>query len=139
MQKETATPAIQAGMLGHSSLAALLLGPVWLVGYMALAFGRYSRLLEQQADLCACGETGGVLCARRTAAFVAALERLEAACPGGGRLAHWLHPSVADRTAFLRATLRDSSLATGVHLRARCSGQLLLVTLAAATMLLILL
>jgi STE24 endopeptidase len=138
LQKGAAPTAIQAGLLGHSSLAALLLGPAWLVGYMALVFGRYSRLLEQQADLCACGATGEVLCERRTAAFVAALEKLEAACPGGGRLAHWLHPSVADRTAFLRAALRDASLAIGVHRHARRSGQVLLFTLVAATILLVL-
>ena len=70
-----------------------------MAAYLFFVFGRYSRLLERQADLFACQNspvpTDGA------AAFIATLEKLSAV--GGGAVGQttWLHPSVVSRAAFL--------------------------------------
>lgn len=77
-----------------------------LTAYVLLVFGRYSRLLESQADLYACRLVGGRLTEQSIAPFLSALEKLAVA--GGGRSGRsWQHHSSSRRTEFLRQAARN--------------------------------
>ena len=94
--------AVLVGSSMVGSVEAMVLGLVGMAAYLFFVFGRYSRLLEQQADLFACDNLR--VHANGAEGFIATLEKLSAV--GGGRRGQttWLHPSIAARAAFL-ATL----------------------------------
>lgn len=85
---------------------------------MATALGRYSRLLEHDADLC-------VWEAGHGATFVTAISRLSDLCHERRHRATWLHPSTAARIALLQRVLYDPDTARAY--RRRVSGVNLLL------------
>ena len=112
--------------LAHGGLGVQV--PVSLVAlaamsaYVLLVFGRFSRLLECQADLYACRmlQPEGEIPPAVT--FMLALEKLAAAAALDRKAAGWQHGSVAARVAFLvhvaGDTDRQRRFQRGIRLRA---------------------
>ncbi|REK30237.1 MAG: hypothetical protein DWQ42_02365 [Planctomycetota bacterium] len=109
------SPVADAGEAAEIAQAAIASVSAWnataplglltlMALYAATVMSRYSRLMEHEADLVACQETAArdSFSAAAAEPFADTLVRLTLA--SGQRLDRrsWLHPSVADRVAFLR-------------------------------------
>ncbi len=103
-----------AGVNGKRWLVLCL--PLGMVVYAMLVVGRFSRLLEHDADLDACHDDLGQLDQTHADDFCSALTTL---CGSGreSRLSQWLHPSVVERVKFLSRAMRDASCATSFRWR----------------------
>ena len=89
-----------AGPVLRVPMGLIALGAVAL--YMLLVFGFYSRLLEFQADLFACGALEPPAKGEApVATFISALEKLAAANGTDRNARSWQHASVARRVGFL--------------------------------------
>ena len=100
--------------ISHALQTSLLL-PLLVAGYAIVAVGRYSRLLEHDADLAVIWRAG-LLDSSAGDDLLRALEKLI----GSGResrIAQWLHPSLAERQAFLARAIADDSYR--LHFRRR--------------------
>jgi Zn-dependent protease with chaperone function len=102
-----------------SLLPALIAGV-----YLVVTLGWYSRLLEHQADLCACSylrDTGCGAGSNREAVarYVRALEKISLAQRANRHRGGWLHPSLQSRIDFLRDTALDPTRETVFHRRVR--------------------
>lgn len=78
--------------------------PALAMAYAAVALGRYSRILEHDADLCV-HDLG------KTEAFCATLDRLSYLASDHRRRSTWLHPSTVSRIHLLQRALRDPAVA----------------------------
>jgi Zn-dependent protease with chaperone function len=85
-----------------------------------LALGRYSRLLEHDADLC-------VFDAGQAETFITTIDRLSHLCNDRRQRASWLHPSTAARVHLLQRALDDSLVARAFRRRVRLVNRMLLV------------
>lgn len=106
---------------GFDVPAALLL-IAGVGGYAWLVFGWYSRLLEHQADLCACRRDGKTLHEEGVAVYVAALNRLAAVAGVNRRRKGWQHASIERRTAFLERAQCDPAFARRFEWKLRWMG-----------------
>lgn len=121
--------------LSHALQTSLGL-PLLVVAYAVLVVGRYSRLLEHDADLAVLLRSNRQLDLPAAGHFSAALSKL--AGPGRESLvAEWLHPSVRSRLAFLARAASEPHLARRFRRRLDCFAWLLLglYVLAAAVIL----
>jgi Zn-dependent protease with chaperone function len=84
-----------------------------------VALGRYSRLLEHDADLCV-WETG------QGATFLATMDRISYLSHDRRQRATWLHPSTASRMHLLQRALHDPQAAWAFRRRVRVANALLL-------------
>jgi STE24 endopeptidase len=98
--------------------------PVIIGLYAIVIFGPYSRQLEHQADLFACGE--GSLDSASTERYCTALERLSSLAGSQREKSTWLHPSTALRVVLLHLLGTDPALVRGFHHRLQRFNQLLL-------------
>lgn len=117
------------------SAAGIMIG---MFAYAGVVFAGYSRRLEHEADLFACGAvsddrptetsadarsgppraTGG----RGTEVFVSALQRLAVLNGTSRKTRGWQHPAIARRVAFLQESARDPAVADRFRRRARLIG-----------------
>ncbi len=104
---------------GSETLVNALLVPALTLTYIVLALGRYSRLLEHDADLCVY-EDG------RAATFCTTLDRLSYLSNDARQRRTWLHPSTISRIHLLQRAMRDPHLADRFRRRVRCYNSLLL-------------
>lgn len=117
-------PAWKAPM-GLMALAGMAL-------YVLLVFGFYSRLLEFQADLFACGAVGerDKASPSGTATFVSALEKLARANGIDRRRRGWQHASIVRRRAFLARAIRNPVFRRRFDRRLRIMAWLILAIVA---------
>jgi len=94
--------------------------------YVLLVFGRYSRLLEGQADLFGCQALASHPNARPVETFVSALERLAAGSGIDRNLATWQHASIARRVDFLNRVAADPEIRRRFDRRVRLLSTLLI-------------
>jgi len=108
--------------IGLAALAALGL-------YMTLVFGFYSRLLEFQADLFACGALGPPAQGEApVATFISALEKLAAANGTDRNARSWQHASVARRVGFLVRVAGDPAFRRRFQRQVRLLAGLIVAT-----------
>ncbi|MCU0962881.1 MAG: M48 family metallopeptidase [Pirellulaceae bacterium] len=113
----------QAAQLSDSPVVLHLAVAGLFCALAAAALGRYSRLLEHDADLCV-WEVG------HGATFVTAIDRLSYLCHERRHRATWLHPSTAARVELLQRALQNPRAAYAYRRRvARINGLLLAVWL----------
>jgi len=102
-----------AALPGHLVLAGITFA------LATFALGRYSRLLEHDADLCVF-EVG------RAETFIAAIDRLSFLCDDRRQRATWLHPSTAARVQLLQRALGDPQTARAFRARVERVNRLLI-------------
>ncbi|ADB14719.1 peptidase M48 Ste24p [Pirellula staleyi DSM 6068] len=113
------------------TLQLTVVTPALLALHAVVVVGALARLLEHDADLLACRQSGEPLRLdpERTRHFAAALSTL---VPPGSEswFSRWLHPSTTRRIALLNASLEQPSRATAVHRRVNILGLLMLLSTA---------
>ena len=92
--------AWRSGLASEVSPASHLVTACLALAMAVLALGRYSRLLEHDADLC-------VLDAGQAETFMATIDRLSYLCHDRRQRSTWLHPSTVARVHLLRRALQD--------------------------------
>ena len=98
------------------------------LSYAVLALGRYSRLLEHDADLC-------VLDAGLGEEFISTIDRLSYLCGDRRGKSSWLHPSTVSRIHLLRRALHEPLVADRFRRQVRLvNGALLAAWLAVPVM-----
>lgn len=100
-QAGTTTTAVQCFLL-----------PGLVIAYAVLVLGRYSRLLERDADLC-------VHQAGHGPEFIGALWKLAALSGTSTKRSTWLHPSSAERIQSLRDAIRHPETVSRFRHRVR--------------------
>jgi len=114
-----------AGPMLKVPMGLIALGAMAL--YMLLVFGCYSRLLEFQADLFACGSLEPHPEGQApVATFISALEKLAAANGTDRNTRSWQHASVARRVGFLARVAGDPIFQRRFQRQVRLLGVLIL-------------
>jgi hypothetical protein len=85
-----------------------------------LALGRYSRLLEHDADLC-------VFDAGQAETFITTMDRLSYLCNDRRQRSTWLHPSTGARIHLLQRALHNPLAARVFRRRVQLVNRLLLI------------
>ena len=109
----------QVGSVGDAALPGHLVLAGFTFALATFALGRYSRLLEHDADLCVF-EVG------RAETFIAAIDRLSFLCDDRRQRATWLHPSTAARVQLLQRALGDPQTAREFRARVERVNRLLI-------------
>ena len=91
-------------LFGSEALVNSVVIPALTVAYAVAALGRYSRLLEHDADLSAYEDGHATV-------FCTTLDRLSYLSNDNRQRRGWLHPSTAARVHLLQQCLRDPSTA----------------------------
>ena len=133
----------QDHMRAWGPLVASLLPVAVAAVYLVATVGWFSRLLEHQADLWACGRLSsaapsGPRQADAVGCYVSALEKVLLSTCGSRRRRGWLHPSLKSRVDLLQQAADDSQREEIIHRRVR-RARLVLLTGAALPVLLVLL
>ncbi len=92
-------------LFGSPTVLNALIIPAVTIGYSVLALGRYSRLLEHDADLCVF-EQG------HAEVFCMTLDRLSCLSNDHRQRRTWLHPSTAERVHLLQQAVKDPAIAS---------------------------
>ena len=92
------------GICGGQTIANAMVIPALTIAYTLFALGRYSRLLEHDADLCVY-EDG------QAEAFCTTLDRLSYLSSDRRQRRTWLHPSTVARIHLLQRALHNPAVA----------------------------
>ncbi len=111
--------AWRSGLTGSLGSADYLVTGGLTFALAVLALGRYSRLLEHDADLC-------VFDAGQAETFITTIDRLSHLCHDRRERATWLHPSTAARVHLLQRALHDPLVAQAFRRRVRLVNRMLL-------------
>jgi STE24 endopeptidase len=137
----TGTPIANPPLAGWRQPIWPLVSVMTVGALVVVTLGWYSRLLERQADLWACGQGRDSQSAPGKAedivtVYTRALEKISLAHRADRHRADWLHPSLQSRINFLRHTIAAPSRATVFHRQLGRARTVLLATAAAAVVLL---